>query len=388
MYPLASFLHNYQLEKLDIANPGYANAAILALFLALALITAQRVPASDDVMDFAQTDQLRGASIFFIVLGHMWVHTAKTLPDFVFSGDGLSLFLILSGYGITRTYSKSEIKLEAFASRRIKRVMVPYWTATVAILALDYLLLGKWLTPLNLVSTFCGINLNSTLSHLDYIRWFITFILMWYVLFFCGRKFLRNKAFIISLAVAAGILHFLNYYVFHLSWYQFLSFPLGCAIGVYHEQIRSAFRKYSLPLLATGLLMLSVVLCFKHALPIWKESGALYLVPSIMLDWVFEVSSCLFALSFIVLIGFAGSKGYRSRLLMFLGRYSYEIILIHGAFLIKYNPIIAGMDWVNVTGEFFTFTVFICILSVLLAKADNALLGLYVKTARPAAAGS
>jgi peptidoglycan/LPS O-acetylase OafA/YrhL len=49
----------------------------------------------------------------------------------------------------------------------------------------------------------------------------------------------------------------------------------------------------------------------------------------------------LFCLLCIVSISFIASIGYTSRLLSLLGCLSYELYLIHGPLLVKYNPVVS-----------------------------------------------
>ena len=84
--------------------------------------------------------------------------------------------MILSGFGLTS--SVKTLNLNKFISKRIVRVLVPYWIATVFILILDYLILGIFLQPANIVLTFIGANFNKEISHIDYVRWYVTFILV------------------------------------------------------------------------------------------------------------------------------------------------------------------------------------------------------------------
>ena len=65
-------------------------------------------------------------------------------------------------------------------------------------------------------------------------------------------------------------------------------------------------------------------------------------VPNILLKFLNESNSLIINLAIILIVGNIAGKGYVSYLLLFLGKYSYEIFLLHGVFLIKYNPFIRG----------------------------------------------
>jgi len=63
-------------------------------------------------------------------------------------------------------------------------------------------------------------------------------------------------------------------------------------------------------------------------------------VPNIFLSFVNEIAALFLCFGLIVGIGYLGAENYKSRFLLFYGEISYEIFLLHGALLVKYNPII------------------------------------------------
>lgn len=81
--------------------------------------------------------------------------------------------------------------------------------------------------------------------------------------------------------------------------------------------------------------MLSFVVWYKFFSPSFVLQ---YHVPTIFVKATDEVSSVLFGLAVIVLVAVLGLRGYRSLFLAFCGTISYELFLLHGAFLLKYNP--------------------------------------------------
>ena len=69
---------------------------------------------------------------------------------------------------------------------------MPYWNATFAILSLDYIILRKSLPFGSALMTLLGINFQPELCDLDHARWFVTFLLLWYILFYVGRAVFRD----------------------------------------------------------------------------------------------------------------------------------------------------------------------------------------------------
>ena len=323
--------------------------------------------ASNKLLGVLHTEQVKGLAIFLVVLGHLWVHVSKTKIHFVLSGEAVSIFLIISGFGLTMSNKHKQINLADFYSKRIRRVMVPYWIATILILSLDYLILSKKLPMGSFLMTFVGINVTRELTSVDYVRWFVTFILLWYLLFFlCHAKF-GEKHIAISLIGIAIILLPLDYYVFRFGWYQFLSFPAGCALAIYYDKLLSMFREKKKRVLLAFLAAISFVLIYRLLMAHENINFAITRsIPNILLAYLSDGNSLIISLSAIFLIGYFVEKGYRSNILLFLGKYSYEIFLLHGAFLIKYNPIIKDTGILGLTAEFSLFLIMSAAISFLL----------------------
>ena len=364
---------DYQINKLFIAEPDLVNIMIILLLFVLSVISVKR-SSQHQILHFSQTQQLKGMAIFFIVLGHLWVHVAASSPYFVFSGDAVSLFLILSGFGLTRSIEKEKLTLKEFLAKRVKKVMVPYWIATIVILLFDSYFLNRHLSYEHLAMTFLGLNLYPETSHIDYVRWFVTFILIWYMTFFIVFKnFQDNKFLSLSLLFLYALVTLpVCYYFIDLGWYQFFSFPIGCALALYYENVISIYQRHKNMLLIASIGVFSYVLLIKFAL--WHSHINDYVfaaVPNILLKFYYEFNSIVVSIAVLLLFNRICHKGYYSRFLKFLGEYSYELFLLHGAFLIKYNPVIKGGDSLSIIVQFTLYILMIIGFSIILSKASN-----------------
>ena len=75
------------------------------------------------------TQMLKGIAIIIIMLGHcsgLWVCGRLLTP---FGGIGVSLFLIMSGYGLNESYLKRG--LGGFWKKRFSKVYIPYIIAAL-----------------------------------------------------------------------------------------------------------------------------------------------------------------------------------------------------------------------------------------------------------------
>lgn len=331
-------LQNFESSKLVIENPNILNLFLFLIVVFVTFISVKRCPNSFHILDKSQTNQLKGAAILMIIVGHLWVHVASVRADFVFSGEAVALFLILSGFGLTVSFLKKPQNFKTFLIKRVKRVMVPYWIGTVLFLLLDFLILGKTYSINEMLMTTLGLNLNQNINHIDYVRWFVTFILMWYFLFYSAMSMMSPLRVIIFLFINAIIMFPIHYYLLHFSWYQFLAFPIGCCCGLFYQDLQKLYSERKrmfglLALLGTTWVILYKTFCsfelFNNYL--WDN------VPNIFLIALFEFNSIILCFALIVGLSYLGYKQYQSRFLGLCGKYSYELYLVHGAFLIKYN---------------------------------------------------
>ena len=91
-------------------------------------------------------------------------------------------------------------------------------------------------------------------------------------------------------------------------------------------------------------------------------------VPNICIVYLNEGSSIILSISLILILGYMGNKGFESKLLLILGRYSYELYLLHGVFLIKYNFFFRSANNVAIVISLFLLISFLIYLSLIVDK--------------------
>jgi peptidoglycan/LPS O-acetylase OafA/YrhL len=358
---------NFEVLKLPADRPDLSNLIFLLIFAAVILGTGQKRSPSA-LLERPQTDQLRGLAILLIILGHLWTHVFGGGSHLILSADAVALFLLVSGYGLGSSITTGLDPRRYFA-RRVRRVMAPYWAVTTLILILDYMLLGRSYRALDLLLTFAGINVSPATQELDYVRWYVTFILFWYIAFYLAvRLFGGPKRPFVLLAVSI-LLFPIHYYFFRFGWYQFLAFPIGCALGAHHDKVQSFYRSHERGLKKWAVAAGSIVVIWRIIVgtPAWEQ--AIYSrLPNILLA-LFEEGIGLLCCSALI-IGMAqfGAIGYRSKFLLFFGSLSYELYLLHGAFLVKYNAFIRSGTLFDLTLSFILFLMFVTAMSYLLNR--------------------
>ena len=329
-------LSNYETTRLLFGSPNAANLATLAVLSLLAVVSLRRSQ-PESFAGRRQTSQLKGVAILVIILSHVWVHVASARATLNLANYGIALFLTLSGFGLTLSGMKRHPSLGAFVKRRLGKVMLPYWVVTLLLLVLDGFLLRRVYAPKDLVATFLGINLNDVTRHIDYVRWFVTFILFWYVLFFIAmrmeERFHLNAAWV--LLGCAVVLFPVDYYLTRLSWDEIFAFPAGCLLARHHGRLSAWFSMNRNPMLWAALLLGGAALACDLAI----DSNAFPYLPSIVVKFAGEMNSLVLVGASLVIMAALSAAGYGSRFLYLCGTLTYGLFLLHGAVLVRYNPV-------------------------------------------------
>lgn len=340
---LNGYFVNYEVTKLHINNPVLLNSLIyLTLFIAI-LATLRKSPST--LLDFSQTEQLKGLAMIFVVVGHFWYHVCNENDSFLVFGDNaVTLFLLLSGYGLMSSNMARKVHAREFFTKRLRKILVPYWLVTLGIIIADYVLLQKSYHLHELILTFAGINVSKATQYLDHTRWFITLLLINYLAFFvCARLWKPHYATLILIFFSISLILLRRYELFPLGGRdQLLAFPLGCLLAVVGPVTwwNAAGMRHQLAIvMLVALTMLSIYLISIIGWPsasFFFEKGLIFL-QSYVLPYLF----CLLC---IVSISLLASLGYISRFLSLCGSLSYELYLVHGPLLIKYNPILGNFE--------------------------------------------
>lgn len=273
---------------------------------------------SNNYLSYDSTNQMRGVAIILVILGHL---------DYITNAGawGVAIFLILSGFGVTQSYMKNG--LSGFFRKRVRSILLPYSFITVIWIAVDYVIYGKTSEIYTLLLAVVGLDFKSTV---DPTMWYITFLLMWYIIFYFIFKLKASNSIKLALLYVIGIL-FLSSAMLGIEIFMkssgaplyVLNFPIGVTIGLYYSKILE-LKNYIVGRVASILGVLSLT-CFILLADKWENP--LY----------YMISFNGFAFATIILMSFISYYGIKSKILMFLGNISFYIYLIEGAFVFKYN---------------------------------------------------
>lgn len=275
-------------------------------------------------MNKQTSEQLKGIAILLVVLGHLFVTKFISNSNLAFGylgAQGVAIFLILSGYGMTTSFLNKGLD-KGFLLRRLRTVLLPYSLVTLLWFSYDYFH-GKTYPLKTIVSSLLGFDFNLTM---DATMWYISFILMWYFVFYLiFRLPLPN---ILKVGMLFGFAYFLRYHsrvgftepVYWQWGLHAVMFPLGALFALLRPENISK-NTVNLGLALMGLLGLSVYI-------INVKNNALGLGP-------YMLSNLGFAAAMISAMVFLERLEHYSRLLRFIGSISYEIYLFEAIFMYK-----------------------------------------------------
>lgn len=275
-------------------------------------------------MNKQSTEQLKGIAILLVVIGHLFVtkFINSTNPAFNYLGaQGVAIFLILSGYGITTSYIKKGLD-KNFLLRRLRTVLLPYALVTMIWFIYDYFR-GTVYPLKTILFSIVGLDFKLTM---DATMWYIFFILMWYLLFYL--IFSLKLPIILKVGFLFAVAYLLRYHsrvnLTELVYWQWglhaIMFPIGSLLALVPLEY---FEKKTVIIGLSGLGITGLGVYFMNI-----RNNALGLGP-------YMLSDLGFALAVISLIIIFEKFGYYSRVLRFIGAISYELYLFEAVFMYK-----------------------------------------------------
>lgn len=264
-------------------------------------------------LDVQSTNCVKGIAILLILVGHIsgTFHTVVFTP---LPAAGVSLFLMLSGYGLSESYKIKGLK--HFWGKKITRVIVPY-----AIIITLLVVFKKY--DIKLIDYILEITGVKTLY------WYIGYQIKWYVVFFITMLFVPNRSLWIFAVV--GVFMFIT--LGSLEIEQSPAFLIGVLASKYKNKLTRFSRRSMIVQFAVfagiGILFLTI-----KQLPSVRE----YLGTPIY-SFIQMMHNMAFALCVIAVVSIIPAIR-KSSFLVFCGIISYEIYLVHFPF------------YTNVEGDF------------------------------------
>lgn len=361
---------NHSVNKIDLAAPW---CSLLIIFLIILLLSAVSIQKRDIAfLDLGSSLVFRGVAILLLLCGHFAQMCLVHEGNYPVDGGFLAvcIFLFLSGYGLIQRYGFEKISGK-FWPRRLLRLFVPLWLTLTLFILLDQFLLGLSHPLWEIVLNYSGIMFNGAFVRVNSPAWFVDYILLQYILFFLFfRSGLGIYTKIASLFTASVIVAFAIYTTFLFDyfsiWLQYtLVFPIGILIALLLRDSRR-WKRY-LPVynawyisLALFILSAAAIIVVGEFLQKIGHHPKLFLQQLFLIIGVISGGSMLAAL------------GRESKFLLLLGKYSYEIFLLHLPFMVKYDFILFHKPFMVSCIVYF---VLIVVLAMGVQKLSNAVQG-------------
>ena len=178
------------------------------------------------------SNMMKACAILMVIFEHIlvWYFHINSSLNMILGTGGVAIFLILSGYGLTVSYLTKGISDE-YWEHKIRKVFIPYWVVTGL-----YAIITGLVTPSNSETLLENILLIDYDRRIDGTMWYLSFLLIWYVLFGGIFKYKYSLWIKILLLFAFAWLFFDNPsgWFGECSW-QFsrnaFSFPAGVLLG-------------------------------------------------------------------------------------------------------------------------------------------------------------
>lgn len=271
-----------------------------------------------------KTTLIKGIAIFCVVICHLGnFFTRFTTP---LGGIGVALFLIVSGYGLSESYKKSGIK--GFWLKRFIGVMIPYFFVEIF-----YYLFNRDVSLIEIIKDLTFLEPKFRLG------WYLNYLLVWYIIFWmfyklCTRYRLKlNSTLIVSFWFSVSVIIGFHYVdISSIRYEQTFSFFIGVIMSYFPDKIyRFISNKKWLIWILLGILFLGI-----------KQIHYVRELPAVMyvnIDLIIKTAISFGIMGYIVLTDFV----YTERSISLLGKYSYELYLVHGSLLLMFNYIDFGV---------------------------------------------
>lgn len=264
----------------------------------------------ENTIDINITTSIKGIAILLITISHI-AGLGGTRIFTPLGGIGVSIFLFFSGYGITLSAEKKGVK--CFWIKRIIGVYVPYVIIALLISITSY--------EYNLFDFFRSIVFVKSIVPYS---WYLIYLSFWYLVFWLSFKYDKKQLYVISGAILISF-----FLMPEIMAEQSLSFPMGMLYAMKKTELykKNNFKR-SVGLFIIGVLFLAIKQIPKVRTayePIMKLIQLCIKLPLAL---------------FVIFVSFYILKKYCLDSLRIIGKYSFEIYLIHGYILLMLEQVI------------------------------------------------
>ena len=327
--------------------------------LLLIAILVYLLPGNNDYLGVKSTSGLKGFLALGIVFHHLsqWVTTGTEFSNFGYMGTYIvSVFFFLSGYGLYVQNERKVSYLDNFLVKRLSKILTPY--IIISIIYLIYRSING-----QVLSSSFFIDLFKKGSTVIYNGWFVDIIILMYIFFYISFRVFTNK----TIAILVNTVLIIFYIVLAIKlgygfwWYNSsLPFVLGLVWAKNKEKIDRLLKKYYF----IPLVSVTVLLFVSHQYSFILQK--FHLVDNYSYALAANIDNVIFTIFFILIVR---KIDFSNKYLLFLGKISFELYMIHGLVMS-----IFGKYFVTSRLNDVIFTILVLIVSISLARVINVII--------------
>jgi peptidoglycan/LPS O-acetylase OafA/YrhL len=360
-------------NQINNVYTNYSLIIISLILLFLFVISLKKREMESGFLSIDSSNTLRGVAIILLLFHHFGSKCVDGESFLIIAGNwAVTIFLFISGIALYKTYGLNALN-KKFILNRIKRLLFPTWITLSGFYLLDSLLIHtSTYTYKGIILHYLGILFPLPPNAP---AWFITYIAYLYIIYYIAAKMRNGNLFKIAgmygfcflssiiLLVYNDNLILSNFHIW--KQYTFL-FPTSVLIGSYSSRINSMLlRLYKYPFIFLILMMLFILpaligINLNFISQIFSH-GVYFLI-------ITTVRGVLFFISLIMITFLLDKAAFSSKILAFLGKYSFEIFIIHMPFMVYYDFFLFRKPLFLF---FFGYLIFILLLSIALNKMTN-----------------
>ena len=347
------------------------NLIVIAVLVAVVLFTFRRSKHTD-LFPVSVTQELKGLGILTVVFAH-FAYMLVTNADFLFplsiiAGVGVDLFLFMSGYGLTVGMLKKPLPIFEFYKRRVIKIFIPFWVALILIFAANAIFLDIHYTVPYMIQSLLG--WFPTAEGFDDVNspfWYITWMMMFYVLFplvFSTKRPWLSAIILAVIATLIGVYNPLNMGDNWLHRLHTVAFSLGIVFAWILFETKDKENKFVahlkefrnkakiMPYVIIALMLGVVVYMSLHTTANHWPTLTAILGKGYFVD---QLTSIILMFAFIVIFSL---KKFDNKFLSIYGLYSFEVYLIHWPLIGRYDIFFDYLpSWAAVIAWLVTFIV-------------------------------
>ena len=348
-----------------------SNLIVIAILIAVVLFTFKRAKHTD-LFPISVTQELKGLGILTVVFAH-FAYMLVTNADFLFplsiiAGVGVDLFLFMSGYGLTVGMLKKPLPIFEFYKRRVIKIFIPFWVALILIFAANAIFLDIHYTVPYMIQSLLG--WFPTAEGFDDVNspfWYITWMMMFYVLFplvFSTKRPWLSAIILAVIATLIGVYNPLNMGDNWLHRLHTVAFSLGIVFAWVLFETKDKENKFVahlkefrnkakfMPYVLSAIMLGVVVYMSLHTRANHWPTLTAILGKGYFVD---QLTSIILMFAFIVIFSL---KKFDNKFLSIYGLYSFEVYLTHWPLIGRYDIFFDYLpSWAAVIAWLVTFIV-------------------------------